>query len=157
MGTLLKLVGGLALGYLALSQVAGKASSSVSWALMPLKLSDLKIKILEGKLTAVIVSRLNIRNDNPVSLYLEGYRADLTQEGQRLAMIDTVTRIELPAGETRQLTAEFRVRGEEFVQRLEQLLTGGQALAPIDIKGKIRLSNGLELPISRRLEFFALT
>lgn len=157
MGKLLQIVGGLALGYLLLSKVASGAAGSVTWAMLPLKWKDLRLDVVNGKLTAYIKSRLNIRNDNPVSLYLEGYRATISQEQQRLAALDTVTRIELPSGETRQLTAEFKIQADEFVHRLEQLLSGGSALSPIDIDGKLRLNNGLELPISRRLEFFALS
>lgn len=160
MGNIVRLgiVGLLLYGLRAAGQTISAATGKVQWEMQPIRRSDIRLNFREGRLVAIIKVRLSIINKNPVSIYLQGYRAVISQEGNPLGSLATTTRIELPSNEPRTLEADFTIPGGNLVNRLQDLLEGkGSAISPIRIDGELELGNGLVLPIRQQLELFALT
>jgi len=140
------------------SQAAGNVAGNFDWALEKIQREDIKVRLVQGQLHGFVKIGVRIFNRNPVSVTLQGYRASISQQGQTLASVVTSNaQIELPANEVRTISAEFEISGKDFAERIEQLLNGGELLAPIDIAGELTLGNGIVLPIDQSLEFFALT
>lgn len=118
---------------------------------------DIRITLRDGKLVGVIKLGVSIKNENPISVYLNAYRANLKRNDRLVGSINTTTKIELPSNETRTITAEFVLSGENIISELEAILEGGSLLSPIIIDGQIELSTGLVLPISQKLEFLKVS
>lgn len=162
MGNLLKAIAiSLGIRFLANagSRAAGNIATNIDWTYEKIQRKDLGITIREGRVVGLVKIKLRILNRNAVSIYLQGYQATIMQEGVRLGSVTSLDQnIELPSGEPRTISAEFEIAGQEFIERLQSLLEGnGDGLAPIQINGRVTLSNGFSFAIPQTLEFFALT
>ncbi|MEM1215495.1 MAG: LEA type 2 family protein [Bacteroidota bacterium] len=140
------------------SQAVSDLASEIDWEVLPVSRKDLRLQLQNGKLVAIITARLRVQNNLPVSIYLDGYRAQITQEGQPLSTLATTQRIELPSKSPRTLQGQFVVVGEQFTSRLSAILDGqGSLTAPIQFNGQLTLSGNRTLPISKQLNFFSLS
>jgi hypothetical protein len=162
MGNVLRNIAiGLALNFAfrKFGEAAGGVADNIEWSIEKLRKQDLSVDLRQGKVVGLIKLKLRVRNKNSVSIFLRAYNATISQEGTLLGSVSTQDpNIELPAGEERVLSTEFVVMGEEFTDRLQEILAGRASLfSPIDINGIVRFNEGVQIRLAQQVEFFAIS
>lgn len=155
---LLKIIGSLAVLYLAATQTASSLFSNIDYTLQPINRKDFGISIVDGLITGRIKVRLVVTNNGNIPLTANQLIARLSQSGQVLGSIITTNPVELPAKSEKQLSFDVKIPAGKFLDRLQSIFEGGvsEAIAPVDVNGSIQFSTGQTLTINRQIKFLTV-
>lgn len=147
--SLLKLIAAGAGLYL-ISNKAKEEIEKLTWELEPVGLAD--IKIFKGGYDM----RVTVKNNTALPIYLEGLKGHIMRQGQMVGEVNSVGKIELPAGETKRFQAFVKLKEGALDQLQFMLDKGGLLREPININAYLKTSL-IDIPIRRVFEFLKIS
>lgn len=158
MSHLLKIAGGIGIGYLLLGRAAGALFNRIEYNFAGFRRGDFRIRIREGMLVGMLRIRYRIKQSSGLNLFAEGLRLALYQQDQYLGQVRLDERVSLPNGEEVEIPFDLVIPASDLLNRLEKLFTDTSSswYAPIQIEGRLVLSDGRILPIKSSLNFVSL-
>lgn len=149
----LKLAGGLLLLKKLVEDYATGIFSKIEYRFLPLKKSDFKIRIEDNTIKVVVYPKMVVTNNNSFGVSINKMNVTLSRAGEKLGTVVTNNPIEFTPQEEKQLAFEAVLDSQDLVQQIDNLLKGkSTVMTPIDIRGKLYLSNGTVVPIIYQLK-----
>ncbi len=153
----LQIIGGLAIGQYLLGNAANAISRNISYSILPMRIGDFSIKVVDGVVLGILRLRLQVKNETGVNLTAQSFSAIVSQQGVKLGDVLTANRVELVHGEEKELGVNVNIGATTFLSQIQKYFSGEMSfVAPLDIRGKLTFTNGQSIIINRQLQFFAL-
>ncbi len=157
MTTVLKWVGILLLGARLIGKGAALAGDKITYEILPIRKEDFRVQISdEYGLIGVIKLRLKLQNSNPVPIRVQSFQANIDQAGTRLSQVSTTNIVELPPEQVVQTSITLNVLAGNVLDRIRTVLNRGGLLAPLEIQGKLHLTNNTSVPVNTKVAFFTV-
>ena len=112
----------------------------------------------EGKLLALVRIELRLKQTFGVNLFAQRLQLQLSQQGEHLGRITVNEPVSLPNATTTPIPVDAIIPAGDFLNRLFSILKdpANRAMAPIDIRGTLTLSNGIDVPVFTSLDLTSL-
>jgi hypothetical protein len=160
MGQILKLIGIVATaGYLFGDQLSSAIHERYEYSFDGLRQGDIRFDFRQGRLVGLLNLRLLVKQMFGTNLTLTSVQLSFKQQGILLGVLNHTELVILPHAETVENPIALVIPAGPFWDRLEQIMQPGNlssAIAPLEISGKLFLSNGIAIPISRSLNFLSI-
>lgn len=160
MGQIFKLIGVVSVaGLLFGGQLLNAVHDRYEYSLDRMRGGDIRFDFRQGRVIGLLDIRLFIKQLFGITLTLTGVELTFRQNNVLLGVLDHVELVNLPHAQTTEVPLTLIIPAGPFLDRLEQITQPGNlssAIAPLEISGRLHLSNGVALPVRRTLNFLSI-
>ncbi|MEM6771195.1 MAG: hypothetical protein AAF597_11480 [Bacteroidota bacterium] len=160
MGQIFKLIGVVSVaGLLFGERLFNAIHDRYEYSLDRLRGGDIRFDFRRGKVVGLLDIRLFIKQLFGITLTLTGVELTFRQNNILLGVLDHVELVNLPHATTTEVPLTLVIPAGPFLERLRQITEPGNlssAIAPLEISGRLYLSNGVSLPVRRSLNFLSI-